>query len=69
MAKGMHRLGATLVGDDPRRRPEGQAIGEVLWAALRGLVLAQMVVREPLDSTRERATLADLLVTYLDRPA
>jgi AcrR family transcriptional regulator len=67
MAKGMHRLGAKLVGDDPRRRAEGLAVGEVLWATLRGVALAQMVVRQPLDSTLTRATLVDLLVNYLDR--
>lgn len=65
MARAMHRLGAVLVAGDPQPVAHGRAVGEVLWAALRGLVLAQMVVRRPLDTTRERATLTDLLTTYV----
>lgn len=67
MARAMHRLGAVLVADDPRRVRRGRAVGEVLWAALRGLALAQMVVRRPLDTISERATLTDLLTTYVTR--
>jgi TetR/AcrR family transcriptional regulator, regulator of cefoperazone and chloramphenicol sensitivity len=65
MAKTMFRLGARIVGAEPDERRLGRDIGQVLWATLRGLVLAQMVTREPLDSTRERATLTDLIVAYL----
>ena len=62
------RLGSDLVGD--RRHAGGAtAIGDLLWATLRGLVLTQMVVNEPVDSKRERAALVDLLVARLDADA
>jgi AcrR family transcriptional regulator len=58
------RLGRALdpLGRGRRRR----AIGNLFWAALRGLALAQMVVREPLDFTQERRALVDLLTMHLD---
>ncbi len=67
MAREMRRLGGMLVGDEPDRRSQGRMVGEVLWAALRGLVLAQMVTNQPLDSRRERAMLVDLIGHYLER--
>jgi len=68
MAGELTRLGRDLIGD---RGPVGDAtaIGDLLWATLRGLVLTQMVVGEPIDSTRERAALVDLLVAHLDADA
>jgi len=45
------------VVDPLGRRRRRQAIGNLFWAALRGLALAQMVVREPLDFTHERRAL------------
>jgi TetR/AcrR family transcriptional regulator, regulator of cefoperazone and chloramphenicol sensitivity len=64
LANQLARLGRTL---DPfgrgRRR---QAIGNLFWAALRGLALAQMVVREPIDFTHERRALVDLLTMHLE---
>jgi AcrR family transcriptional regulator len=65
MAGQLHRLGADLIGDR-RRVGDATAIGDLLWASLRGLVLTQMVVNEPVDSKRERAALVDLLVARLD---
>jgi AcrR family transcriptional regulator len=59
------RLGGDLIGDR-RRSGDASAIGDLLWATLRGLVLTQMVVDEPIDSSRERAALVDLLVAHLD---
>jgi AcrR family transcriptional regulator len=59
------RLGRAL--DPLGRGRRRQAIGNLFWAALRGLALAQMVVREPLDSTHERRALVDLLTTHLER--
>jgi AcrR family transcriptional regulator len=56
----LHQLGALLTG-----RPDDR-LGDLLWAALRGMVLSQMVVREPVGFTRERALLVDVLVAYLD---
>jgi hypothetical protein len=58
------RLGRAL--DPLGRGRRRQAIGNLFWAALRGLALAQMVVREPLDFTQERRALVDLLTMHLD---
>jgi AcrR family transcriptional regulator len=65
MARDMRRLGAVLVGDVKEYQPLGRTIGEVMWAALRGLVFAQMITCEPIDSTEERAILIDLIQSYL----
>jgi len=62
MGRDLARLGKQVVGD----RRGGAAIGGLCWAALRGLALAQMSVSEPIDSTRERAALIDVLTVYLD---
>jgi AcrR family transcriptional regulator len=67
MAGQLTRLGTDLIGDRPGR--DATAIGDLLWATLRGLVLTQMVVDEPIESTRERAALVDLLVAHLDAGA
>jgi TetR/AcrR family transcriptional regulator, regulator of cefoperazone and chloramphenicol sensitivity len=65
MAGELTRLGTDLIGDR-RHVGDASAIGDLLWATLRGLVLTQMVVDEPIDSTPERAALVDLLVVHLD---
>ncbi len=65
MAGELSQLGRSVI-DDPGSSRDLQAVGELLWAALRGLVLAQMVVREPIDLRRERAMLVDLITAYLD---
>ncbi|CUU58245.1 DNA-binding transcriptional regulator, AcrR family [Parafrankia irregularis] len=56
----LHQLGGRLT-DGPDDR-----LGDLVWAALRGLVLRQMVVREHLDFADDRALLVDVLVAYLD---
>ena len=38
----------------------------MLWATLRGLVMAQMLTPIPIDSSRERALLVDLIAGLLD---
>ena len=65
MARDMRRLGAVLVGDGKGAHSLGRTIGEVMWAALRGLVFAQMITREPIEFTEERAILIDLIQSYL----
>jgi len=65
MGSQLTQLGKDLLGDR-RRVGDATAIGDLLWATLRGLVLTQMVVNEPVDSKRERAALVDLLVARLD---
>jgi hypothetical protein len=41
-------------------------VGELLWATLRGLVMAQMLTSRRIDSARERALLVDLITGLLD---
>jgi AcrR family transcriptional regulator len=45
--------------------PHAIEIGNLIWATLRGIVVAQMVSAEPLDTTRDRRTLVDVLNTYI----
>jgi hypothetical protein len=42
------------------------AIGNLIWATLRGLIVSQLVVAEPLDSKRERRVLADMINAYVE---
>ncbi|MEE6178811.1 TetR/AcrR family transcriptional regulator [Mycobacterium sp. 050134] len=42
-------------------------VAEVIWAALRGVVLAQMIVGTPIDWQRERRALIDMATHYLHR--
>jgi hypothetical protein len=42
------------------------AIGNLIWATLRGLVVAALVVPEPLDTRRERRALVDMITSYVD---
>jgi len=65
MAKTTLRLGERIVGESSRQRALGQSIGQVLWATLLGLALGQTVTTVPIDSTKERAMLATLVLTYL----
>jgi AcrR family transcriptional regulator len=64
LADQLARLGRAL--DPTGRGRKRQAIGNLLWSALRGLALAQMVVTEPLDFTHERRALVDLLTMHLE---
>jgi AcrR family transcriptional regulator len=43
------------------------ALGNMIWATLRGLVVAQLVIPEPLDTRRERRALVDMIAQYVDR--
>lgn len=45
--------------------PQAIEIGNLIWATLRGIVLAQMVSPQPLDTSRDRRTLVDVLNTYI----
>lgn len=42
------------------------AIGNLIWATLRGLVVAALVVSEPLDTRRERRALVEMITRYVD---
>ncbi len=53
------RLGAGL---DAEHATE---IGNLIWASLRGIVVAQLISPKPLDSSRDRRALADVLTAYV----
>jgi AcrR family transcriptional regulator len=58
--EGLDELGAKLVPDG-----DGQAIGGVIWACLRGWTLPQMISSRPYDTSSQRQTLIDMLTLYL----
>jgi AcrR family transcriptional regulator len=64
-------LGATMaklgkhIGEGLHAR-HAAAIGNLIWATLRGLVVAALVVPEPLDTRRERRALVDMITRYVD---
>lgn len=62
MNSAINRLGR-LVSDDPA----DSAVAEVIWAALRGIVLAQMIIGGPFDWQNERRVLIDMVTKYLQR--
>jgi len=66
MARGMRALSIVLLGNGVASERRGAVIGELLWATLRGLVMAQMLTSSPIDSSRERALLVDLVSGLLD---
>jgi hypothetical protein len=43
-----------------------ERIGNMIWGRLRGLVVARLVVPEPLDTRRERRALVDMITQYVD---
>lgn len=45
--------------------PDATEVGNLIWATLRGLVVAQMVSPHPVDSTRDRRALVDVISGYL----
>jgi AcrR family transcriptional regulator len=49
-------------GLDPQHATE---IGNLIWATLRGIVVAQLVSRATLDSSGERHTLVNVLTAYI----
>jgi AcrR family transcriptional regulator len=54
------RLGEQLAA------PPGREIGNLMWATLRGLVVAQLTAAEPLDTSRDRKALAEAIASYID---
>lgn len=45
--------------------PRAAEIGNLIWATLRGIVVAQMVSPAPLDSSRDRHTLVEVITAYI----
>lgn len=54
-----------LITDDPANN----GVAEVIWAALRGVVLAQMIVGVPVNWQSERQALIEMVTHYLHRCA
>lgn len=52
-----------LISDDPA----DHGVAEVIWAALRGMVLVEMIMYAPIDWERERRTLVQMASQYLQR--
>jgi len=46
--------------------PHAGRIGNLIWATLRGLVVAQMAWPEPVDSSRDRRALVDVITAYVE---
>ena len=51
-----------LISDDP-------GVAEVIWSALRGMVLVEMIVNTHLEWERERRLLVDMVTRYLQSPS
>jgi TetR/AcrR family transcriptional regulator, regulator of cefoperazone and chloramphenicol sensitivity len=47
--------------------PHAAAVGDLIWATLRGLLVGQLVVARPLDTRRELQALVDVICAYLDQ--
>lgn len=45
--------------------PANDGVAEVIWATLRGVVLAQMIIGTPIDWQRERHALIEMVTLYL----
>ncbi len=62
MNSAINRLGR-LVSEDPA----DAGVAEVIWASLRGIVLAQMIIGTPFDWQSERRALIEMVSHYLQR--
>jgi AcrR family transcriptional regulator len=67
----IRRLGKTfntLIASIDRdlSRARNAAIGELMLTTLRGLIANQLVTHRPVDTTRERQLLVDIVSNYLD---
>jgi TetR/AcrR family transcriptional regulator, regulator of cefoperazone and chloramphenicol sensitivity len=60
MNAAINQLGR-LITDDP----VNDGVAEVIWATLRGVVLAQMIIGTPIDWQRERHALIEMVTLYL----
>ena len=47
--------------------PHAAAIGDLIWATMRGLVITQLVMAGPPRRNRELTALVDVICSYLDR--
>jgi TetR/AcrR family transcriptional regulator, regulator of cefoperazone and chloramphenicol sensitivity len=47
--------------------PHAAAVGDLIWATMRGLVITQLVMAGPIPTSRELTALVDVICSYLDR--
>jgi AcrR family transcriptional regulator len=60
MNEAINQLGR-LITDDPAN----DGVADVIWATLRGVVLAQMIIGTPVDWQRERRALIEMVTHFL----
>ncbi len=60
MNEAIGQLGRLITED-----PANAGVAEVIWATLRGVVLAQMIIGTPIDWQRERHALIEMVTHYL----
>ena len=60
MNAAINQLGRLITED-----PANDAVADVIWATLRGVVLAQMIIGAPVDWQRERHALIEMVTHYL----
>jgi AcrR family transcriptional regulator len=60
MNAAINQLGRLITED-----PANDGVAEVIWATLRGVVLAQMIIGTPIDWQRERHALIEMVTLYL----
>jgi AcrR family transcriptional regulator len=63
IARQLAELGRDLTGGS---HAGDHRLGSLIFAAMRGLVMQQMVVDTPIDTAGEREVLVDVLTAYLD---
>jgi len=47
--------------------PHAAALGDLIWATMRGLVVSRLVVAVPVDATGELRALVEVICAYLDQ--
>jgi TetR/AcrR family transcriptional regulator, regulator of cefoperazone and chloramphenicol sensitivity len=60
MNAAINQLGRLITDDSAN-----DGVAEVIWATLRGVVLAQMIIGTPIDWQRERHALIEMVTLYL----
>ncbi|WP_428342689.1 TetR/AcrR family transcriptional regulator [Mycobacterium sp.] len=60
MNAAINQLGRLITED-----PANDGVADVIWAMLRGVVLAQMIIGTPVDWQRERHALIEMVTLYL----
>jgi hypothetical protein len=63
MTKRLNEIGQHLGAELPPAR--AGRLGNLIWATVRGLVAVQLTWPEPLDSTRDRQMLVEVITAYL----